>query len=242
MNTLPRNFIMENGSVNLNTSKGSTNPHGGGGVYVAKGVFDMLNGQVINNIANRQGGGVFVWSRSFFLMDGNASVTANSGVGASKAICNRGITIMRGTAQADKVYIWNYASGSWNNGAGDAFTLMEGARMSGLVLAFADDPQNNRNYLNIVESDRLTPSGQFFSGADTVTTIDLDSHLESNGSFSISTIAGDWVDRHLLKNGNGNVIPDAVLARFILGSFASGGPNVSLHNHKLDTVGKLIAK
>jgi hypothetical protein len=245
--TQPHNFIMSAGSVNGNTSTGGVWPHGGGGVYVAKGVFEMLNGQIMNNTATRQGGGVVVWSRSLFGMGGDSSITANSGVGSAKAICSRGITTMRGNAQADKVYIWNYSAGTWNNGGGDEFTLMEGARISGLVLAFADDPQDNRNYINIIPSDRLTPSGQFFTaGTDPITTIDLESHLNSNGTFATATIAGDWGGKYMIKNG-GNEIPASqaasVLKRFPLGSFTSGGPSQSLSTaYKLDTTGKLVAK
>jgi hypothetical protein len=234
-------FIMSGGSVNGNTSTGSTWPHGGGGVFVAKGLFEMLNGQIMNNTSTRQGGGVFVWSQSLFYMWGNSSITANNGVGSAKAICSRGITTMRGKAQADKVYIWNYSKGSWNRGAGDEFTLMEGARISGLVLAFADDPKDNRNYINIVDSN--PPYGSFFtSGTDPITTIDLESHLTSSGSFATdATIAGDWLNRYMIKN-NGNAIPDAVIKRFPLGSFTSGKPSLSLSSYKLDSTGKLVTK
>ena len=237
--TIPNNFMMTGGTVNSNTSSGSVWPHGGGGVYVAKGVFNMLNGKITNNSSTRQGGGVFVWSRSYFGMEGNSSVTNNSGVGSSKAICNRGITTMGGSSQADKVYIWNYASGTWGNGNGDEFTMMAGARVSGLVLAFADSPDNNRNYINIVQS-----NGQFFSGTtDPITTIDLESRLNANGSFSATaTIATDWKGKFLVKNG-GSEIPAALLKRFPLGSFTSGGPSVSVSaSYKLDTLGKLADK
>jgi hypothetical protein len=149
------------------------------------------------------------------------------------------------------VYIWNYAKGSWNNGFGDEFTLMEGARIAGLVLAFADDPQNNRNYINIVRSYRAAyspPSGAFFTaGTSPITTIDLESHLNANGSFSTTaTISGDWLGNYLIKNG-GNEIPTdqaaALIKRFPLGSFTSGGPVQSLSaSYKLDTVGKLAHK
>jgi hypothetical protein len=243
--TIPNNFIMSEGTINGNTSTGGVWPHGGGGVYVAKGSFDMLNGQIMNNKANRQGGGVFVWSRALFYMDGNSSVTSNQGIGSSKAICSRGITTMRGNAQADKVYIWNYAKGNWNNGFGDEFTVMEGARITELVLAFADDPKDNRNYINIVESDRLYPL--FFSGSsDPITTIDLESRLNSNGSFSTTaTISGDWINKYLIKNG-GNVIPAAqaatLLKRFPLGTYTWGGNPLSLSSYKLDNTGKLMAK
>jgi hypothetical protein len=238
---MPHNFIMTGGSVNGNDSSGAVWPHGGGGVFVAKGSFEMMNGRITNNTARRQGGGVFVWSRALFYMDGDSSVTANSGVGSAKAICTRGITTLRGRAQADKSYIWNYAKGSWNNGAGDEFTLMEGARISELVLAFADDPQNNRNYINII----VNPlDNMFFTGStDPITTIDLESRLNDNGSFSTTaTIDSDWLRLNLVKNG-GNPIPQNVLQRFPLGSFTYGGgsPSVSAA-HKLDTTGKLAAK
>jgi hypothetical protein len=239
--TMPHNFIMSGGSVNGNGSSGAVWPHGGGGVFVAKGSFEMMNGRITNNTSRRQGGGVFIWSKALFYMDGDSSVTANSGVGSAKAICTRGITILRGRAQADKSYIWNYAKGSWNKGVGDEFTLMEGARVSELALAFADDPQDNRNYINIVLSDR---DSQFFSaGTDPITTVDLESHLNANGSFSTTaTISGDWLGKYLIKNG-GNVIPQAVVQRFPLGSFTygSGSPSVSA-SFRLDTTGKLAAK
>jgi hypothetical protein len=238
---VPDNFLMSGGTVNGNTSTGGVWPHGGGGVYVAKGAFEMIDGRIMNNSAARQGGGVFVWSRSLFYADGNSSITANSGVGSSKAICSRGITTMRGSAQADKVYVWNYAKGSWNNGFGDEFSLMEGARISGLVLAFADDPKDNRNYINIVVSDRY--SGQFFTaGTDRITTIDLESRLNPNGSFSATaTIDGDWLDSYLIKNGGKEIPAQAadLIKRFPLGSFTSGAPSKTLSGYKLNNTGKL---
>jgi hypothetical protein len=236
------NFIMSGGAINGNISTGAVWPHGGGGVYVAMGMFEMLNGQMMNNNATRQGGGVFVWSRAVFYMGGNSSIVSNNGVGSSKAICNRGITTMRGNAQADKVYVWNYKVGNWGNGQGDEFTLREGARVNGLVLAFADDPQDNRNYINIVAS-----AGQFFTpGTGPVTTIDLESRLNSNGSFSTTTtVDADWLNKYLIKN-DGEVIPagqaEALLKRFPLGSFTSGKPSLSLSKYKLDTYGRLVLK
>jgi hypothetical protein len=243
-NTTPNNFIMSGGSISGNTSTGSVWPGGGGGVYVAKGVFEMPGGSITHNTATRQGGGVFVWSRAVFYMDGNSSITANTGVGSSKAICTRGITTLRGNAQADKVYVWNYSEGNWNNGFGDQFTLMEGARISGLVLSFADDPQNNRNYINIVEFDPVREL--FFTGTDPITTIDLESRLNDNGSFSTTaTIDGDWLNKNLIRNG-GKEIPDsqaaALLKRFPLGSYTSGNPSKSLSSYRLDAYGKLQKK
>jgi hypothetical protein len=233
--TMPHNFIMSGGSVAGNGSSGSVWPHGGGGVFVAKGSFEMMSGQITNNSATRQGGGVFVWSRALFYMDGDSSVTNNYGVGSAKAICSRGITTMRGRAQADSSYIWNYSKGSWNNGVGDEFTLMEGARISAMVLAFADDPQDNRNYINLIYP--------FATGTDPVTTIDLESRLNTNGAFSITaTIDGDWLNRYLIKNG-GNPIPQNILNRFLLGTFTSGGPSKSVATeHILEATGKLAVK
>jgi hypothetical protein len=152
---------------------------------------------------------------------------------------------MRGNAQADKVYIWNYAKGPWNNGQGDEFTLMEGARISDLELAFADDPQDNRNYINVVQSDQGT--GFFTGGAGPITTIGLESRLTSTGSFDKNaTIAGDWLGKYLIKNG-GNEIPAAaqagILSRFPLSSYIYGGANpISLSGYKLDNTGKLAVK
>jgi hypothetical protein len=243
--TFPYNFIMSAGTITGNVSRGSVWPHGGGGIYVAKGTFQMLNGQISENQSTRQGGGVFVWSRSLFLMDGNSSVVNNQGVGSSKAICTRGITTMYGNARADKVYIWNYAKGAWNNGQGDEFTLAEGARIGDLELAFADDPQDNRNYVNIVRTYRK--GSQFFtSGTDPITVIGMESRLTSSGSFDKNaTVAGDWLGKYIIRNG-GNPIPaadTAVLTRFPLSSYIYGGSNpISLSSYKLDNTGRLAVK
>jgi hypothetical protein len=238
---MPHNFIMSGGSVNGNNSAGNVWPHGGGGVFVAKGSFEMMNGRIMNNTSFRQGGGVFVWSRALFYMAGDSSVTNNSGLGSAKAICSRGITTLRGNARADNCYIWNYAKTdtSWNNGAGDELTIMEGARVSALVLAFANDPQDNRNYINIIYQ-----SAGFFTGAaGAITTIDLESRLNSNGSFSATaTIDSDWLGKYLIRNGV-SPVPQNVLNRFTLGTFTSGGPSRSVSaSYKLDAAGKLAAK
>jgi hypothetical protein len=236
------NFTMSGGTVNNNTSSGGVWPHGGGGVYVAKGAFEMINGRITENQSTRQGGGVFVWSRSYFGMGGNSSVTGNIGIGSSKAICNRGITTMGENAQADTVYIWNYARGNWGNGQGDEFTMMAGARITGLVLAFADDPQDNRNYINILSVPQLN-NAFFTGGTDPITTIDLESHLTASGSFAKdATIDGDWLGKYLIRNG-GKEIPAAqvagVIKRFPLGSFTSGGSPKLLTGYRLDNTGKL---
>jgi hypothetical protein len=252
---MPNNFIMSGGSINTNKSNSAIRPGGGGGVYLAKGVFQMLDGEITLNNSNRQGGGVFVWSRAFFIMDGNSSVTANTGVGSSKAICNRGITTMRGNSRADAVYVWNFAKpplsgapGSWNNGSGDEFTLMGGARIAGVALAFADDPQprNGRNYINIVQE-----NGQFFTGSDPIATVDLESHLNDDGSFSqTATVDGDWIavpSTYIIKNA-GQPIPanqmEALRKRFTLGTFTYGkSPAIGLKNlYQLSNSGQLAKK
>ncbi|MDR0598152.1 MAG: hypothetical protein LBG14_06570, partial [Treponema sp.] len=241
--TMPNNFMMSGGTVKGNASTGNVWPHGGGGVYVAKGAFHMLDGRITdNNKSLRQGGGVFVWSRSYFGMEGNSSVTGNSGVGSSKAICSRGVTTMGGSAQADTVYIWNYAKGRWGNGQGDEFTMMAGARITGLVLAFADDPQDNRNYINILPVPQL--NYEFFTGGtDPITTIDLESHLTASGAFARdATIDGDWLGTYLIKD-SGKEIPEAqaaaLIKRFPLGTFTSGGSPKHFTGYRLDNTGKL---
>ncbi|MDR2247997.1 MAG: DUF5018 domain-containing protein, partial [Treponema sp.] len=232
----PLNFMMSAGTIEGNVSKGAVWPHGGGGVFVAKGVFEMIDGHITGNQASRQGGGVFVWSRSLFDMYGNSSVTGNKGTGSSTAICNRGITTMRGKAQADKVYVWNYAKGSWNNGSGDEFTMMEGAGTSDVELGFADDPKDNRNYINLVSADGL------FTGTGPITTIGLESHLTSTGAFDqTATIDGDWRGTYLIKN-NGNTILPGIVKRFPLSNFIYGLNTISLSLYKLDEHGRLIKR
>jgi hypothetical protein len=234
----PHNFIMSAGTISGNISKGGVWPHGGGGIFVAKGVFEMINGRITGNQSVRQGGGVFVWSRSLFYMDGGSSVTGNIGVGSSRAICSRGITTMRGKAQADKVYIWNYAKGSWNNGSGDEFTMMEGARITGLELAFADDPKDNRNYVNILQS----YGGFFTSGTDPITTIGLESRLTSAGAFDKNaTIDGDWLGKYLIRNAAGT-IPEGIVKRFFISNYINGVETAGLTAYKLDGYGKLAKK
>ncbi|MDR2444703.1 MAG: hypothetical protein LBD44_02030, partial [Spirochaetaceae bacterium] len=233
----PHNFLMSAGTIGDNVSSGSVWPHGGGGVYVAKGVFEMIDGHITGNQSIRQGGGVFVWSRSLFYLDGNSSVTNNKGVGSSKAICSRGITTMSGKAQADKVYIWNYAKGSWNNGAGDQFTMTEDARVTGLELAFADDPKDYRNYVN------LTSSSGSFNGTDLIATIGLESHLTSSGSFAKdATIDSDWLNRHLIKYANGTSNISATVNRFSISNYINGLATTNLTSYKLDSTGKLVKK
>jgi hypothetical protein len=219
-------FLMSAGSVRGNNSSGNKSPHGGGGVYVAQGAFEMLNGEITQNKSTRQGGGVFVWSGALFNMIGNSSISGNDGVGSSKSICSRGITEMRDNARADKVYIWHV------NSATDRFTISGGARIGGLVLAFADEPKDNRNFITIAP---LTP------GTDPITTIDLESHLTppSYAFAKDATINGDWLNNYLVFGGSNPID----VSRFPLGTFTSGGPAQSISSkYKLDANGKLQAK
>jgi hypothetical protein len=102
-------IFMSGGRIVNNKSTSTTYPHGGGGVYVAHGAFEMLGGEITGNTATRQGGGVFVhWGGARFTASGDSTITGNDGVGSSKAICNRGTTELLGNARADKVYVWNY--------------------------------------------------------------------------------------------------------------------------------------
>ncbi|MDR0644607.1 MAG: hypothetical protein LBG05_06825 [Treponema sp.] len=238
--TTPLNFMMSAGTISGNTSSGNSSPNGGGGVYVVKGVFEMINGSITNNKSRRHGGGVFVWSRSLFYMDGNASITANTGAGSSADLCTRGITTMRGKAQSAAVYVRNYAKGSWNNGAGDEFTMMEGARATTVELAFAGD---NRNYINLVKSD-----GNFFTGTDRITQIGLESHLTPSFAFDTNaTIDGDWLNSYLLKDKGGNTNKDSaikdIVNRFPPINFFKGViPAQPLSDYKLDEYGRLVKK
>jgi hypothetical protein len=236
----PLNFMMSKGEIKGNmsfASGGGAWPHGGGGVYVAKGVFEMLNGHITGNTSKRQGGGVFVWSRALFDMYGESSVTGNTGTGSSLAIGTRGITTMRGNSQADKVYVWNYAKGSWNNGAGDQFTMMDGARVGDVELGFAEAPINNRNYINILGS-----SGSFSGSGGPIARIGLESRLDGNDFDHNATIDGDWTGTYLIKNG-GSPIDAAVLQRFPLINFFRGATEtIPLTGYKLDSTGKLVIK
>jgi hypothetical protein len=170
-------------------------------------------------------------------MYGNASVTGNSGAGSSAAIGSRGIMQMRGKAQADKVYVSNYRKGSWNNGAGDEFTMTEGARATDVELGFAEEPADNRNYINIINS-----SGSFSGSSGPIARIGLEGHLVGNDFDHTATIEGDWKDTYLIKNA-GNPINAAVLQRFPLSNFFRGTKEtISLGDYQLDGTGKLVKK
>ncbi|MDR1909695.1 MAG: right-handed parallel beta-helix repeat-containing protein [Spirochaetaceae bacterium] len=216
-------LLMSNGSISGNISKSSTYPHGGGGVYVAAGVFEMLGGSIVNNTSVRQGGGVFIGHNSRFSASGNSSITGNEGVGSSKAICSRGYTEMMGNAQADKIYIWN------NNGIPafaqqpDSFTLAENARATGIVLAYADD---YCNFINIAASAAY--------GSDQICIIDLEGHL-TNGAFKDTNLSGDWLNRALIKGNNANL--RAVVNRIPLNTFVGGSTLNLAASYRIEVIG-----
>jgi hypothetical protein len=180
-------LLMSGGRIVSNTSTSGTYPHGGGGVYVAHGAFEMLDGEVTGNTATRQGGGVFVhWGAARFTASGNSTITGNSGVGSSKAICNRGTTTMIGSARADKVYVWNYDDdpGAFTDLNNQTFTLAQNAQIAGIVLAYSEE---NANVITIADS---------FTGTNTICTIDLESHL-SNGLFA-GKLEPDWLNKKII--------------------------------------------
>jgi hypothetical protein len=218
-------LLMSGGSISNNKSQGSAFPHGGGGVYVAQGAFEMEGGEVAGNYSRRQGGGVFVHSDSRFTASGNSSILNNEGVGSSKAICSRGYTVMRDNARADKVYIWNGEPGSLN--PGNSFTIVGYARAQGIVLAHSAD---HLNYIDIT----AVPSG-----SDTIATIDLEGHL-TNGSFIDNDPDGDWLNQTILNGSVGNV--NAVISRFPLGAFVGGRTSSLSSRYKLDTAGRLVLR
>jgi hypothetical protein len=232
-------LLMSGGSISQNKSTGAGSPHGGGGVYVASGAFDMQGGEVAGNYSKRQGGGVFVWHDARYTASGNSSILNNDGVGSSKAICSRGLTEMRGNAKADKVYIWN---NPWNPGntprfgnEPDSFTIAEYARADGIVLAYDDTPGSpqTRNYIDIKGS---------IPGTDPIATIDLEGHL-TNYVFATTDLEGDWLNRSLVKGSFNEV--RAVIDRFPLGAFV-GSRTLSLGPYKLGNesgnYGKMLRK
>jgi hypothetical protein len=185
---------MSTGTISGNYSRGSVSPHGGGGVYVAAGAFEMLGGSVTTNTSTRQGGGVFVGHNSRFSASGSSSIIGNSGVGSSKDICSRGYTELMGNAQANSIYIWNNNGNNYFTNEFDSFTLGQNARAGGIVLAHdahttlinAPATQGalvNTNYI-IIAND--------VTGTDQICLIDLEGHL-TGGSFVDTNISGDWI-------------------------------------------------
>jgi hypothetical protein len=232
-------LLMSGGSISQNKSLGASSPHGGGGVYVARGAFDMQGGEVAGNYSKRQGGGVFVWHNARFTASGNSSILNNDGVGSSKAVCSRGYTEMRGNARADRIYIWN---NPWNpdnvpefRDEPDSFTITENARVNGIALAYDDTPGSiqTRNYIDIRTS---------IPGTDIIATIDLEGHL-TDGVFATTELEGDWLNRSLLK-GNFNDVTN-VISRFPLEAFV-GSSTRSLSPYKISSgsgdYGKMVHK
>jgi hypothetical protein len=204
-------FLMSGGKIVSNKSTSTTYPHGGGGVYVAKGAFEMLNGEITGNTATRQGGGVFVhWGQARFTASGNSTITGNEGVGSSKAICNRGTTEMLGKARADKVYIWNYDGVNPEQ----SFTLTPDIQIDGIVLAYS---ANHKNYITLL--------GDSWPGTNTICTIDLESHLNNSGSFA-GQLEPDWLDKKIITGSNAALTALVVTNnRLPLNSF-TGQPSV----------------
>jgi hypothetical protein len=214
-------FLMSGGNISGNKSNGGASPHGGGGVYVATGEFDMPGGNITSNTATRQGGGVFVHSGAVFSIWGDSSITGNTGVGSSKGICSRGVTEMLGNAQADTVYVWNPLAedGGIDD---DTFRLSGNARIGGIVLAHSAE---YRNYIDIFGS---------IDGTDQISTIDLEGHLTPPSYAFVDTDINDWLNHTILNTS------DAALAgRFTLGAFVGKG-NISLKtNYTLSKQGKV---
>jgi hypothetical protein len=228
-------FIMSGGTISNNKSYGAASPHGGGGVYVASGEFEMLGGSIVLNYSKRQGGGVFVHSGAVFNASGYSSITGNDGVGSSKGLCSRGVTEMTKNAQADTVYVWNplAADAEPLAGAGadyNKFTIAENARIGGVVLAHSAEGRNLINLANTI------------SGAGQIANIDLEGHL-TNFAFKDTDI-NDWLNKKIMEGAAATL--NLNIRRFSLGTFV-GGTTLSLSPYKLsDTIdaniGKLVKK
>jgi hypothetical protein len=195
-------FIMVGGQITDNRSTSGTYPHGGGGVYVAHGSFNMNGGEVIDNNAVRQGGGVFVhWGDTLFNAN-NATITGNIGVGSSRDICNRGTTELQGTTTAEYVYIWDYDGAS----PVQKFTLTDNVRITtGIALAYSG---GNNNFIT------FTAGPITLSGVDPIN-IDLESHLE-DGTFA-GYLEPDWRTKTILAGAYSTLT--TMVGRFKLNSF-----------------------
>jgi hypothetical protein len=221
-------FLMSGGSISGNKAPKGVYPHGGGGVYVVSGAFEMQGGEITGNTTNRQGGGVFVhWGgadyQPRFTASGNSTITGNTGVGSSAAICNRGNTEMLGNAQADKVYIWNYDPDPGENTKSQRFTMAQNARAGGVVLAYSAIYKNFITIANTV------------NGTDRIAVIDLEGHLTS-GKLS-GTITGDWLGEKLIEVSSNGEQPSDYIDRLPVGTFV-GTATVSLSaSYKIDVAG-----
>jgi hypothetical protein len=169
---------------------------------VAHGAFEMLGGEVTGNDATRQGGGVFVhWGEARFTASGSSAITGNDGVGSSKAICNRGLTEMMGSALADKVYVWDYGETPYQS-----FTLAENAQVTGIVLAYSD---MNKNFITIANS---------YETASIICTIDLESRL-INGL--LKAHIDDWIGKTVITGA------ENTLKTLITGNTSSGADSIA---------------
>jgi hypothetical protein len=229
-------FLMSSGSVSNNKSYGNVSPHGGGGVYVATGEFDMQGGEITGNTSVRQGGGVFVHRGGIFTASGTSAIIGNEGVGSSKAICSRGITTLKENAQADKVYVWNvlpddtefdyYSSdpnATYIREHYFEFNIGAYARIGGIVLAhpLSFDGVNHSNVINYAPD---TDS----AGTDQVCRIDLEMNLV-NGVLAPVNINA-WLGKRIVFNGD-NPIPST---RFPMNSLV-GKSTMYLTDYELNS-------
>ncbi|MDR1388434.1 MAG: hypothetical protein LBJ31_00460 [Treponema sp.] len=219
-NSTDYGLVMSGGQITGNRSTSSTYPHGGGGVYVARGAFEMSGGEITGNTAKRQGGGVFVhWGDARFTAWGTSKITGNEGVGSSKAICNRGTTALLGDVTADRVYVWDYGESP-----AQSFTLADNVNITtGMAFARSSDKgTGNKNFITLVDDG----THNFVPGTNTIL-IDLESHLEQ-GTLSAS-LDGDWPGQKILEGNNGTLT--TMLNHFTLNTF-TGNPSVySLYNN-----------
>jgi hypothetical protein len=229
------------GEITGNRSTGDDYPHGGGGVYVAQGGFTMAGGKITGNTATRQGGGVFVhWANSStltarFTASGDSVITGNKGVGSSKAICNRGITELKGNTEADFVYIWDYDTAALPQ----SFSLADHVQVTtGIAFARANTASPNKNFIQL-----MTGYDQTGIGENKQIVIDLESHLEG-GNYAGTLV--DWIGQTVITGAH-NILEDMNNNnRFILGTF-KGATTVSglSNNYKIDvddTKGKFVTK
>jgi hypothetical protein len=215
-------LLMTGGHIITNETTSSTYPHGGGGVYVAHGAFDMQGGDITGNKAKRQGGGVFVhWGDAWFSASGSSTITGNDGTGSSKAICNRGLTALKDTTQADYVYIWDYEGVT----PSQIFRVADTVKITtGIALAFS---AGNKNFIEF--SDNFTP------GAHPAINIDLEGHLDSSGNFA-GQLEPDWLGKTIIDGANPTL--KDMLTRLNLNTF-TGTPDVkSLANsYRIEVLG-----
>ncbi|MDR1175275.1 MAG: hypothetical protein LBK83_07395 [Treponema sp.] len=213
-------LVMMGGQIVNNESHSGTYPHGGGGVYVAHGAFDMFKGKITGNDANRQGGGVFVhWGDARFTALGNSTITGNVGVGSSKDICNRGTTELIGSAQADYVYVWNYDDSSVSS---QSLTVGQSVQIiTGIALAYSVD---NRNFIELADN-ILLGSGSI--------KVDLESRL-INGLLH-GKLDEDWLHKTIIKGAN-QTLKDMVSSnRLVLNTFTGEPPNSNMSaGYKID--------